>query len=72
MNPLVAVLIAQLSCQVEPMTFRDFYRSYYFAASPGNPWQGNRAEATADVVVRITNAIADFQDYRMAWLEKCK
>lgn len=71
MNPLVALMIASLTCGTPPMTFRDFYRSYYHAAGPGQSWMGQRGEETATVIRRVMDATADFNDYRVVWAEQC-
>jgi hypothetical protein len=67
MNPAVAALIASLSCQNPPLTFREFYRQLNFA-----PLTGYSGEIISDAVRREMNAAADFLDYRAARMEKCR
>lgn len=70
MNPVVAMMIASLSCTDPSMTFRDFFGRYYL--SPARPhWAGREAESFQSIVTRVLDATADYQDYRAARLDKC-
>lgn len=65
-------LIATMTCGTPPMTFRDFYQSYYYEAGPSwLHWQGGRAETQETVIIRVTDAVADYTEYRLAWGEQC-
>lgn len=71
MNFLVALLIGSLSCAEPALSFRDFYTKYY---APGTKehWQGYNGESMQSIFVRQSEASADFLEYRVARMEKCR
>ena len=71
MNPLVITFIASLVCSDPALSFRDFYKQFYYPGSDAS-WMGHRAESLSSVTIRVMDAEADFIDYRMARIEKCR
>jgi len=72
MNALVAALIASSTFCSEPvLDFRSFYARFY---SPGTSahWQGYYYETFQSVFVRQSDASADFLEYRVARMERCR
>lgn len=67
----LAAIIATISCADPPLTFRNFYASYYVSTGPGQSWMGFRSEAISSVVERVMESTADFADYRAAYADKC-
>ena len=73
MSALIAGIVASgMICTQPAMSFREFYASYFYAAPKGTYWAGARNEDTFIVVQRMTEAVADFQDYRVERRERCK
>ncbi len=67
MNPAVALLIMSLSCQDPALSFREFY-----AKINGAPMLGADGEIIATAVRREMDAAADFLDYRVGRMERCR
>jgi hypothetical protein len=67
MNAQLAILIATLSCQDPALGFRDFYAQFY-----SHRWPGAYGENFTEVFRRESDAAADFLDYRVARMEKCR
>ena len=72
MNPAaVALLIASISCSDPALSFREFYAKLY-PGMPASHWMGRNYEDTSTVIIRELDAVADFADYRVARMEKCR
>lgn len=71
MNAGVILLMATLSCTDPALSFREFYGKYYFYAGSGW-WAGMRGETNDAILRRESDAMADFVEYRVARMEKCR
>ena len=71
MSPAVALFLMALSCQDPAMNFREFFAKFYSAGGSIH-WSGIVGETQQTVVIRQIDAAADFLDYRVARMEKCK
>lgn len=68
---LIGAIVVAFSCAEPHQTFRQFYEDHYHVQGSGH-WAGNSGEFTSDVLKRVADATADFQDYIVAYHEKCK
>ncbi len=68
MNPAVAIMLMSLSCQDPALTFREFYAEL----NGGMPLLGYNGELVTTAVRREMDAAADFLDYRVGRMEKCR
>lgn len=71
MNPLVAVLIASLTCGTPPLKFRDFFHDYYLPSPSAANGLALRGETADQAVSRLMNATADYSEYRAVWMDQC-
>ena len=71
MNATVALLIASISCSDHALSFREFFAKLY-PGMPASHWMAYKFEDTTTVIVRELDTVADFADYRIARMEKCK
>ena len=63
---LAALLIAYTSitgCPGHIVPFRQFYAERYYAAPEGTNWVGRGDEVAVDVLHRLADATAGYQDY---------
>ena len=72
MNPVVAAFIASISCNSPAMEFRPFYAHFYHNSGSGEHWAGSRGEFTETVQKRLADALADYVEYRVSIMDKCK
>jgi hypothetical protein len=71
---LLALLVGLATCGQPPPypTFRDFYRANYHDSGGVGHWAGSRGEIASEVLKRLADAEADYIDYRLAVMEKCR
>jgi len=72
MSPFVAAFIASsLLCSEPALDFRSFYARLFVPHVAGR-WQGYRGEDLTSVFIRQSEASADFLEYRVARMERCR
>jgi hypothetical protein len=68
---LIGAIVVSFSCAEPHQNFRRFYEEHYHVQGSGH-WAGSDGEILSAVLKRLADATADFQDYIVAYHEKCK